>query len=380
MSLGKRDRISPTRAISPPLARCIFNIRTTFLAACFRPPPAASTMAGCSASTPTRSRAAICSARWSLAFITARGPFPIEMHKINGVLLWSQGTQENGISFDRHGLRQPLACERTRFAERAVTEGVISLWGNIDPTDRGDTTRFSLSTRWSETDDNSHTRIEAYAIHSTLDLYQRLRLLLVPAAARRSVPAVRPPHDSGIQGGAWMELRFRRLPGGNPRRPAVHATTTFASVCRTPTTRCPIDTLTNDEVDGGQCRRLDGHHREMDTLAAHDGGHSRRLFRRQRRRLQSPPRRFYRSRRPHWAALRNTLARLFRPDLDRTMEFRLQRRRDGQPQALHRAGAVGEDRILHKCGRGFPLHRLARDRHEPQPARRSPRRRPFRCW
>ena len=54
-----------------------------------------------------------------------------------------------------HGLRQPLVWDEPN-SERAVSEGVISLWGNIDPTDGGDTSRFWLSTRWSETDANSH--------------------------------------------------------------------------------------------------------------------------------------------------------------------------------------------------------------------------------
>ncbi len=100
------------------------------------------------------------------------GPWtvPDEMHKINGVMIWSQGTQENGISFDAMAYANRWHASN-QIAERAVTEGVISLWGNINPTDRGDTTRFSLSGRWSETDANSHSRIEAYAIHSTLDLY-----------------------------------------------------------------------------------------------------------------------------------------------------------------------------------------------------------------
>src|SRR5208283_2168328 len=100
------------------------------------------------------------------------GPWtvPDEMHKINGVMIWSQGTQENGIAFDAMAYANRWHASN-QIPERAVTEGVISLWGNINPTDRGDTTRFSFSGRWSETDANSHSRIEAYAIHSTLDLY-----------------------------------------------------------------------------------------------------------------------------------------------------------------------------------------------------------------
>ncbi len=100
------------------------------------------------------------------------GPWtvPDQMHKINGVLRWTEGTQENGFSVTAMAYANHWHATN-QIAERAVTEGVISLFGNLDPTDRGDTTRFSLSTRWSETDEKSHTRIEAYAIHTTLDLF-----------------------------------------------------------------------------------------------------------------------------------------------------------------------------------------------------------------
>jgi opacity protein-like surface antigen len=100
------------------------------------------------------------------------GPWTIgdQMHKINGVLRWSQGTQENGFSITGMAYANDWHASN-QIPERAVSEGVIPLWGNIDPTDRGDTTRFSLSTRWSETDANSHSRIEAFVAHTTLDLY-----------------------------------------------------------------------------------------------------------------------------------------------------------------------------------------------------------------
>ena len=58
-----------------------------------------------------------------------------------------------------------------QIPERAVTEGVISLWGNIDPTDGGDTTRSASRPAGARRTRNSHSRIEAYAIHTTLDLY-----------------------------------------------------------------------------------------------------------------------------------------------------------------------------------------------------------------
>ncbi len=41
-----------------------------------------------------------------------------------------------------------------QIPERAVYSGLKSLWGTLDPTDGGDTTRFSLSGRWSQTEGN----------------------------------------------------------------------------------------------------------------------------------------------------------------------------------------------------------------------------------
>ena len=110
---------------------------------------------------------------------TYNGPWtaPDEAHRINGVLRWTQGTQENGFSLTAMAYANRWHASN-QIPERAVTEGVISLWGNIDPTDRGDTTRFSLSGRWSETDAKSHTRVEAYAIHTTLDLYNNFDYFL----------------------------------------------------------------------------------------------------------------------------------------------------------------------------------------------------------
>jgi hypothetical protein len=100
------------------------------------------------------------------------GPWvrPDEMHKINGVMRWTQGTPANGLSLTAMAYANRW-YSTDQIPERAVTEGIIPLWGNIDPTDGGDTSRFSLSGRWSETEGNRSSHIEAFAIRSTLNLY-----------------------------------------------------------------------------------------------------------------------------------------------------------------------------------------------------------------
>jgi TonB-dependent Receptor Plug Domain/TonB dependent receptor len=107
------------------------------------------------------------------------GPWvrPDEIRKINGLLRWSRGTQEDGLSIT--GMAYANRWFSTdQIPSRAVSAGIIPLWGNIDPTDGGDTTRFSLSGRWSQVEGNHSSRVEAFAIRSTLDLYNNFSYFL----------------------------------------------------------------------------------------------------------------------------------------------------------------------------------------------------------
>lgn len=107
------------------------------------------------------------------------GPWvrPDELRKVNSVLRWTRGTQDNGISLT--GMAYANRWYSTdQIPERAVYGGIIPLWGNIDPTDGGDTTRFSLSGRWSESDAKHSSRVEAYVIRSTLDLFSNFTYFL----------------------------------------------------------------------------------------------------------------------------------------------------------------------------------------------------------
>ena len=80
----------------------------------------------------------------------------------------------------RDGLRQPLVFDRSD-SERAVYYGLMSLWGTLDPTDGGDTTRFSLSGRWSQTEGNHCSRVEA--LRHPLDSRALQQLHVLPRAS-----------------------------------------------------------------------------------------------------------------------------------------------------------------------------------------------------
>jgi len=107
------------------------------------------------------------------------GPWtrPDELRKINSVMRWTRGTQDDGVSIT--GMAHANRWYSTdQIPERAIQQGFLTLWGQIDRTDGGDTTRFSLSGRWSQTQGNHASRVEAYAIRSTLDLYNNFTYFL----------------------------------------------------------------------------------------------------------------------------------------------------------------------------------------------------------
>ncbi len=179
------------------------------------------------------------------------GPWtvPDEAHKINGVMRWSQGTQDNGMSFDAMAYANRWHASN-QIPERAVTEGVISLWGNINPTDRGDTTRFSLSGRWAESDKNSHSWIEAFAIYSTLDLYNDFDYYLTQPLLgdqfrqfdRRTILGLKAEHGWNYQfAGFPVETRFGVQSRYDDIRVGIQDTYN----------KMAFQTVTNDAVDEG---------------------------------------------------------------------------------------------------------------------------------
>jgi hypothetical protein len=92
------------------------------------------------------------------------------MRRINSVLRWSRGTQEDGASVTFMGYANKW-YGTDQIPLRAVSSGLLSMWGTMDPSAGGATTRFSLSSRFSQIEGDHATRVEGYVVHSTLDLY-----------------------------------------------------------------------------------------------------------------------------------------------------------------------------------------------------------------
>jgi hypothetical protein len=107
------------------------------------------------------------------------GPWdvPDGVRKYNGVLRYSEGTEDNGFALT--GMAYTNTWHATNHvALRAVDQGQISRFGTLDPSDAGDSQRHSLSARWSQKDDRTADRVEAYFVYSTLNLFNNFTYFL----------------------------------------------------------------------------------------------------------------------------------------------------------------------------------------------------------
>ncbi|NDB67107.1 MAG: TonB-dependent receptor [Methylocystaceae bacterium] len=99
------------------------------------------------------------------------GPWttPNKARKINGVLRYTQGEENNGLSI--MGMAYANRWNSTdQIPLNLISSGQMSRWGTLNPKDGGETTRFSVSGHWAQETSTYKTRVEAFAMHSTLGL------------------------------------------------------------------------------------------------------------------------------------------------------------------------------------------------------------------
>lgn len=101
---------------------------------------------------------------------TYDGPwvYPDNARKLNGLIRYSQGNALNGFSLTGWAYGNQWRST-DQIPERAVP--FIGLFGSLDPTDGGNASRFSLSGRWAKSDADSLSQVDAFAIRTTLNLF-----------------------------------------------------------------------------------------------------------------------------------------------------------------------------------------------------------------
>ena len=100
------------------------------------------------------------------------GPWvvPDNYNKGNLVLRYSQGNEENGFKFT--GMYSNDAFHASnQIPQRAVTAGLISPFGAIDPTDGGSSSRYSFNAKYALKTDTGQLKANAYVVGYQLELF-----------------------------------------------------------------------------------------------------------------------------------------------------------------------------------------------------------------
>ena len=98
------------------------------------------------------------------------GPWthPDDYYKFNGFLTYSQGGDANGFSITARGYHGKWNSS-DQIADNAVP--LVGFFGTLNPTDGGNSQRYSLQAEWHRQGANSETKIMAYGFYYDLDLF-----------------------------------------------------------------------------------------------------------------------------------------------------------------------------------------------------------------
>ena len=136
------------------------------------------------------------------------GPWdrPEQYKRFNGVLSYSlkNGADETRVT----AMAMQSSWNATdQVPQRALAAGLVGRYGAIDPTDGGDTARYSLSADWLGRYADGSARINAYLIRSRLDLYSNFTYAL----------------DDPVNGDQFNQSERRTVGGLNAQRSWQHA-------------------------------------------------------------------------------------------------------------------------------------------------------------
>lgn len=128
------------------------------------------------------------------------GPWdvPDNVRKLNGVLRYSQGTATDGFTLSAMAYSNGWNST-DQVAQRAIDQGLISRLGSLDPTDGGTSSRFSLSSNWAHSSEFGQSKVSAYVVRSSLQLFNNFTYLL----------------DDPVNGDQFSQLDRRTLYGLN---------------------------------------------------------------------------------------------------------------------------------------------------------------------
>jgi outer membrane receptor protein involved in Fe transport len=180
---------------------------------------------------------------------TYNGPWdnPDEVRKLNGLARYTQGTASDGFSIT--GMAYSNSWNSTdQVPQRAIDSGEIGRFGNIDPTDGGNTNRFALSARISGTDDAGSWKANAFAVKSGLDLFNNFTYYLNNPTLGDQFHQ----HDDRIMAGANASRTFNGTFAGLPMQTTFGVQTRYDDIRLALTDtyrRSFLDNVRSDKVE-----------------------------------------------------------------------------------------------------------------------------------
>jgi outer membrane receptor protein involved in Fe transport len=144
---------------------------------------------------------------------TYSGPWenPDDLRKLNGILRYSQGNTEDGLSLTAMAYANKWNST-DQIPSRAITSREIGLYGAIDPSDGGNSNRFSPSGRWAQTDESGSSKANIFLIKSSLDLWNNFTYFLTDPVNGDQFHQ----HDDRILGGINASHTFNSQLAGLP--------------------------------------------------------------------------------------------------------------------------------------------------------------------
>jgi outer membrane receptor protein involved in Fe transport len=159
---------------------------------------------------------------YALEWTQNQGPWVLaeDYGRLNGVLRYAQGSELDGWTLGVAAYRsQWNATDQVPL--RAIQQGLIPRFGNIDPTDGGETARVIASGSWAKSDESGQTRASAW--------WQRYRLNLFSNFTYFTDPVNGDQFEQAEQRQAWGAEANRSLIAHWRGRPSV---TTFGIQAR----------------------------------------------------------------------------------------------------------------------------------------------------
>jgi len=116
---------------------------------------------------------------YALEFNTYEGPFALseDFERWNGTLRYFKGDADNHFAATFMGYHASWTSS-DQVASRAVRSGLIDRYGNLDPTNGGNSQRYSLNLEWAEREGDVVTKANVFGIYYDLDLFSNFTYFL----------------------------------------------------------------------------------------------------------------------------------------------------------------------------------------------------------